>query len=91
MFSIHFSLFVIGDLWRMFLHNIFFVFLGGISQKQLVLYKNSTFIKQVTTYCSSIDEDISLVAKKLLYSIDENLLSEIDLVQSVEDKLQIID
>lgn len=44
---------------------------GGINQKQLVLYKNSTFIKLVTTHCNSVDEDIKILAKKLLYSINE--------------------
>ncbi|XP_025418449.1 uncharacterized protein LOC112689130 [Sipha flava] len=63
---------------------------GGINQRQLLLYKNSTFIKQVTTYCSSDDEDISLKAKKLLYCIDEYISEEFDVTQSVEDNLQII-
>lgn len=66
------------------MQHIFCYFLGGISQKQLVLYKNSTFIQQVTTYSCNSDEDISLTAKKLLYYIDENIKSEIDVIQSVE-------
>lgn len=71
--------------------SIFFIFvLGRISQRQLILYKNSTFITQVTTYCNSDDEDIKLKAKKLLYYIDKNIISEIDVIQSVEDNLQII-
>lgn len=63
---------------------------GGISQNQLVLYKNSTFIKLVTTHCNSIDEDIQILAKKLLYSINEDLNeSEIVGSNTVEDNVQI--
>uniref|UniRef100_A0A2S2NU52 Rap1 GTPase-GDP dissociation stimulator 1-B n=1 Tax=Schizaphis graminum TaxID=13262 RepID=A0A2S2NU52_SCHGA len=59
---------------------------GGISQKQLVLYKNSTFIKLVTTHCNSDDEDIKTLAKKLLFSINEDIYeSEIVGSKSAED------
>ncbi|KAE9537611.1 hypothetical protein AGLY_006634 [Aphis glycines] len=62
---------------------------GGINQKQLVLYKNSTFIKLVTTHCNSVDEDIQILAKKLLYSINEDINeSEVIGSKSVEDNIQ---
>lgn len=69
---------------------IFLFFVGGIGQKQLVLYKNSTFIKLVTTHCNSVDEDIQILAKKLLYSINEDI-NESEIVGSkiVEDNLKI--
>lgn len=71
---------------------ILLFFVGGISQKQLVLYKNSTFIKLVTTHCNSIDEDIQILAKKLLYSINEDI-NEPEIVGSrtVENHLQFIE
>jgi len=71
---------------------IFLFFVGGISQKKLVLYKNSTFIKLVTTHCNSVDEDIQILAKKLLYSINEDI-NESGIVGSktVGNSLQIIE
>lgn len=67
-------------------------FVGGISKKQLVLYKNQTFMKLVTTYCSNNDEDISILAKQLLYSINEVInISENDVSLSIEENLQIKD
>jgi len=69
---------------------IFLFFVGGVGQKQLVLYKNSTFIKLVTTHCNSVDEDIQILAKKLLYSINEDINeSEIAGSKTVEDNIQI--
>jgi len=70
---------------------IYLYFLGGIGQKQLVLYKNSTFIKLVTTHCNSVDEDIQILAKKLLYSINEDIIeSEIVVgLKTMEDNVQI--
>ncbi|XP_015371329.1 PREDICTED: uncharacterized protein LOC107166977 [Diuraphis noxia] len=63
---------------------------GGIGQKQLVLYKNSTFIKLVTTHCNSDDEDIQTLAKKLLYSINEDITeSEVVGLNTMEDNVQI--
>lgn len=67
-------------------------YIGEISQKQLVLYKSSTFIELVNTHCNSVDEDINQLAKKLLYSINENInTSEIDILHSLDDNLQIKD
>lgn len=43
-----------------------------MSEKQLVLYKSSNFIKLVTTYCDNVDEDLNKQAKQLLYFINEN-------------------
>ncbi|VVC40147.1 Hypothetical protein CINCED_3A018015 [Cinara cedri] len=63
---------------------------GEFSQKQLVLYKSSTFIELLNTYCNSVDEDINQLAKKLLCSINENINeSENDIMHSLEDNLQI--
>lgn len=57
-----------------------YFFIGGISQKHLVLYKNLTFIKLVTTYTNSVDEDINNLAKKLVYCINEDINTpEIDI------------
>jgi len=65
-------------------------FSGGIGQKQLVLYKNPTFIKLVTTHCNSDDEDIQILAKKLLYSINEDITEyEIVGLKTTEDTVQI--
>lgn len=56
------------------------MYAGKIDQKHLVLYKSSNFIKLVTTYCDSIDEDITKQAKQLLYSINEDInVPEIDI------------
>lgn len=71
--------------------SYFYFFLGGISQKQLVLYKNSTFVKLVTAHCNSVDEDIQTLAKKLLYSINEDI-TESEIVgglKAMEDNVQI--
>jgi len=72
---------------------IFLYFLGGISQKLLVLYKNSTFVKLVTTHCISVDEDIQTLAKKLLYSINEDIIESeiIGELKAMEDNVQIKD
>lgn len=68
------------------------MFLGGIDQKQLSLYKNSNFIKLVTTYCNNTDEDISILAKKLLCSINEDISTPGDSVSdSLENNLHIKD
>lgn len=50
-------------------------FVGGLGQEQLVLYKNLTFVKLVTTHCNSKDEDIRNLAKKLLDTINEDICS----------------
>jgi len=49
-------------------------------------------MKLVTTYCSNNDEDISILAKQLLYSINEVInISENDVSLSIEENLQIKD
>lgn len=46
------------------------------------------FIKLVTTHCNSVDEDIKILAKKLLFLINEDInVSEIN-VSTVEDNVQ---
>lgn len=49
------------------------------------MYKDSTVIKLVTTYCNSDDEDLNEFAKKLLYSIENISTFEIDILHSVEN------
>lgn len=69
-----------------------FFFLGGMSDKQLILYKHSSFIKLVTTHCNSVNEEIKVLAKKLLFTINEDIHSiEIDVLYSVDENLQIKD
>lgn len=60
--------------------------IGEIGQKHLILYKSSNFIKLVTTYCNSVDEDITKQAKQLLYSINEDInIPEIDILNLEEE------
>lgn len=64
-----------------FLTNNFVIFVvGGIDQKQLVLYKTSTFIKLVTSYTTSVDEDINKLAKNLLCLINDNIDNDNDVL-----------
>lgn len=59
-------------------------FVGGIDQN-LVLYKDSTVIKLMTTYCNSEDEDLNKFAKKLLNSIENLNTLENNVLHSVEN------
>lgn len=63
-----------------------------MNTKQLVSYKTSTFTKLITAHCNNANEEISVLANKLLYSINEDIhSSEIDVLHLVEGSLQIKD
>lgn len=61
-----------------------------MNEKQLVLYKTSTFIKLITAHCNNANEEIRGLANKLLNSINEDIvLSETDVSRLIESNLQI--